>query len=288
MLGEEEDDDNGYSVGGGFDINSDGFYDAIIGAPQFSDSGKGASYLIYGTNSIDGTINLGSLVEAQGYAVYGTENDFIGYSVSGIGDFNNDGYEDFIIGGTYGGYQLQTTPGVCYVIYGTDNGSTRAPTTNPTHAPTIEDTSFPTLFPSIVPTAQYLNIDITTGGTYVGTAANENFVIDSSQDTTISGGDGDDMFTFLEHSGVNTTITDFDEINELINLVAFSNINNIKDLTIVSSPTTIYLDNNQKVILENLTPTDLTEDNFIFASGPTDQSNDNSANDIKGSLKDSF
>ncbi|MCT4635842.1 MAG: hypothetical protein N4A31_06370 [Rickettsiales bacterium] len=83
---------------------------------------------------------------------------------------------------------------------------------------------------------------------------------------------------------MNTTITDFDEINELINLVAFSNINNIKDLTIVSSPTIIYLDNNQRVILENLTPTDLTEDNFIFASGPTDQSNDDSANDINEAM----
>lgn len=44
--------------------------------------------------------------------------DFLGYSVSKIGDFNADGLSDFIIGAPNSG----TQPGAAYVIYGTANG----------------------------------------------------------------------------------------------------------------------------------------------------------------------
>ncbi|AMK79031.1 MULTISPECIES: beta strand repeat-containing protein [Methylomonas] len=64
-------------------------------------------------------VNLSSLDGSNGTRIDGVANgDFLGYSVSKIGDFNGDGRDDFVIGAP----NSSTQPGSAYVIYGTASG----------------------------------------------------------------------------------------------------------------------------------------------------------------------
>lgn len=88
--GEEAGDRFGNGVGGAGDVNNDGYADLIIGA-----------YL----EDIDGVDSVGCATVFSGkdasqlYKYCGDANqDFFGFSVSGAGDLNHDGYDDFLIG----------------------------------------------------------------------------------------------------------------------------------------------------------------------------------------------
>jgi hypothetical protein len=79
----------GYSVSGAGDVNNDGYADLIVGAPYNGAGGTsaGRAYVYSGhTRALLYTFTG----EAAG-------NQF-GYSVSGAGDVNNDGYADLIVG----------------------------------------------------------------------------------------------------------------------------------------------------------------------------------------------
>ncbi|MGB4190968.1 MAG: hypothetical protein WBJ81_00250 [Rickettsiales bacterium] len=73
----------------------------------------GVSYVIYGGASLN-DINLATLTSVQGFYAIGTTYSQSGYSVSGAGDVNKDGYEDVIIGAPY----ANNYAGESYVIYG--------------------------------------------------------------------------------------------------------------------------------------------------------------------------
>ena len=106
IRGDDTGDQLGYSVSGAGDINGDGYSDVVIGAP-YANGNLGKAY-----------INLGSSFQDTSKDLEFTANYFkFGNSVSGAGDVNNDGYDDFIIceeqylGGAgrafiyFGGYQ---------------------------------------------------------------------------------------------------------------------------------------------------------------------------------------
>ena len=127
IIGENDEDESGYSVSVAGDINGDGIDDLIIGAPYVdavgaeSTDNSGASYVVYGTDGgRTGNLNLGSLVTDDGFKISGeSENDRSGYSVSGAGDVNGDGYDDVITGA----YNSSTNTGVSYVVYGGRTGN---------------------------------------------------------------------------------------------------------------------------------------------------------------------
>ena len=111
-------DYSGYSVSNAGDVNGDGCSDVIIGAPN-TYSQSGVSYVIFGCSVTTATINLVDLAIPQGFSISGANsNDQSGWSVSGAGDINKDGFDDVIIGAPYanafGGY----AGGAAYVIYG--------------------------------------------------------------------------------------------------------------------------------------------------------------------------
>ena len=106
----------GFSVSGAGDINGDGFGDIIIAAPNAYNY-LGMSYLIWGKSTGWTNIDLASLTTEQGISFTNDENGN-GDSVSGIGDVNNDGYDDLIIGG----YSNSNRPGTCYLIFGKSIG----------------------------------------------------------------------------------------------------------------------------------------------------------------------
>ncbi len=128
IYGNSSDSNSGYSVSGNFDFNGDGYGDIIIGAPNtYSDSRlhAGISYVIFGKTTGFTDIFLANLTSSQGFALYGYASysnsyDYCGYSVSGTGDVNNDGFDDIIIGAPAAAYEA----GISYVIFGKAAGFT--------------------------------------------------------------------------------------------------------------------------------------------------------------------
>ena len=112
------------------DVNGDGYDDIIIGAPRDSLTGghwNGAAWVLYGHSGTSGTVDLGALTAQQGVTLRAspTNAGFAGFSVAGIGDINNDGFDDIAVGSTdYSG--LTTYGGRAYVLFGSSAGFTNS------------------------------------------------------------------------------------------------------------------------------------------------------------------
>ncbi|MBB5042376.1 VCBS domain-containing protein [Shinella fusca] len=118
-------DASGYSVSSAGDVNGDGYDDVIVGAryaESSNTSSAGSSYVVFGSASDFGTLNLADLGSA-GFRIEGeiTEGQS-GYSVSSAGDVNGDGYNDIIVG-TYSD-PSRTTKSPSYVVFGKGSGFT--------------------------------------------------------------------------------------------------------------------------------------------------------------------
>jgi len=87
--GQEGFDMLGWSVAGAGDVNMDGFNDVIIGAPQDLKGEAGKAYLFYGGEEIGFENSL--IFSDENVPDYGS----FGRIVSGLGDINNDSFDDF-------------------------------------------------------------------------------------------------------------------------------------------------------------------------------------------------
>jgi len=112
-------DQSGFFVSKAGDINGDGIADIIIGARDGNPNGKevaGRAYIIFGKQGDIGYVfNLSDLNGSNGFTINGIEAfDNAGWSVSDLGDINDDGIDDIIIGAN----NANNTSGQSYVIYG--------------------------------------------------------------------------------------------------------------------------------------------------------------------------
>ncbi len=101
----------GYSVSGAGDVNRDGYFDVIVGAPYagHGSTGDAGSAMVY--SGLDGTL----LYQWDGQL----SGEELGHSVSDAGDVNQDGFDDFLIGAQAGGHS-NGWAGTAYVYSGMD------------------------------------------------------------------------------------------------------------------------------------------------------------------------
>ena len=93
---------SGWSVSSAGDVNGDGFGDLIVGAHDADPNGlsSGSSYVVFGRKTgFAASLDLSTLNGTNGFRLDGAAAyDFSGWSVSGAGDVNGDGFADLIIG----------------------------------------------------------------------------------------------------------------------------------------------------------------------------------------------
>ena len=127
IFGVDTGDNNGFSVRGAGDVNSDGFDDIIMGAHNGDSlanlkTNSGDSYVLFGGLSLPTTIALANLGSA-GITLFGADAfDASGFSVSGAGDVNGDGFDDLLIGAFLADASgnAKSASGDSYVIFGGD------------------------------------------------------------------------------------------------------------------------------------------------------------------------
>jgi hypothetical protein len=105
----------GYSVAGGGDLNGDGIDDFVVGAPF---STTGVAFIYHGTSL--GLPTLAVTLTGE------LPDDRFGWSVDIIGDVNQDGIDDLVIGASE--YGISNT-GRVYIYHGAPTGIVNAPST---------------------------------------------------------------------------------------------------------------------------------------------------------------
>jgi len=92
LTGVNPNDNFGTSVASAGDVNGDGYYDIIVGAPNAGVNSQGVTYLYMGSSTgIQSTATADTLYGVADFAG-------LGVSVASAGDVNGDGYSDIIIG----------------------------------------------------------------------------------------------------------------------------------------------------------------------------------------------
>ncbi len=113
----------GWNITGAGDVNGDGFDDMLLAG-----AGKSKIYLLFGKQT---GWERDQFIAARADVVFDGEDfrDNAGSDMRSLGDIDNDGYDDFVIG-AYGNDQNGTNAGKGYLLYGRQNWPAQMPLTN--------------------------------------------------------------------------------------------------------------------------------------------------------------
>ncbi len=117
IVGATADNRAGYSVAGVGDFDGDGLDDVAVSAPTVAldGGGNGVTYIVLGTAGVQGNVDLADVENGNGSIAIISNG--IGNSVSAIGDMNNDGRADIIMGAQSEEGNAPRS-GVAYVVFG--------------------------------------------------------------------------------------------------------------------------------------------------------------------------
>ena len=110
----------GSSVAAAGDVNGDGYADVIVGAPFFDagETDEGAAFVFLGSAT---GIADGDATTAAARLGGGQAGAFLGWSLSGAGDVNGDGYADVVVGAPFFDAG-ETDEGAAFVFLGSATG----------------------------------------------------------------------------------------------------------------------------------------------------------------------
>ncbi|MDQ6471613.1 HYR domain-containing protein [Flavobacterium sp. LHD-80] len=119
----------GYKVNSVRDVNNDGKNDIIISAKKGGRANNGAAYVVFRGTTAAGIIGANQITGTKGYQVFNDESYYsfynFGTDVTGLGDFNADGTNDFAVG-SIGSNSIYNIKGKAYVFYGEKSDRTDA------------------------------------------------------------------------------------------------------------------------------------------------------------------
>ena len=118
----------GRKVASAGDVNKDGYSDILIGAPNADPFGRGAGsgivYLLFGKlggTAVDVDTATASFGGIEGIKIKGSAASNLGVALSGAGDVNGDGIDDFIVGAMFHA-GLRSQGGLAVIIFGKRSG----------------------------------------------------------------------------------------------------------------------------------------------------------------------
>ncbi|HMU08574.1 MAG TPA: FG-GAP-like repeat-containing protein [Ferruginibacter sp.] len=106
----------GISVAGAGDVNGDGYSDVIVGSQLFDNgtTDEGAAFIYHGAAAGINNVAATIVESNQGFCQFG-------FSVSGAGDINGDGYSDVVVG-AYTFDNVETNEGAAFIYHGSAAG----------------------------------------------------------------------------------------------------------------------------------------------------------------------